>query len=182
MVPTVPSSPSFVGHCGGCEQNPQRPRQEPGGSESDATPIRNQVETERLRNGPPAPRKCAHPGCREAGSEGAGGGDTEAHGHSPAVALGAVLSLTQKLHLNQRSASSRPMWLGEGRSTRLGRGEESRIQWESGQSWRGCSLQERDQARQEPGCLPPQGRARAPSEQPGRNVRAATSHSCVGSH
>lgn len=137
-------------------------------------------ETEEWR---PAPRRCAHPGRGEAGSEGEGGGDAETRGHSPAVALGTVLSLAQKLHRTQMSASSLLMWPGEGRSTRPAgrRGEESRTQWGSGQSWRGCSLQGRHQAHQEPGHLPPQGRVQAPLERPGRDVRAAVSHSCVGS-
>lgn len=137
-------------------------------------------ETEEWR---PAPRRCAHAGRGEAGSEGEGGRDAETRGHSPAVALGTVLSLAQKLHRTQMSASSLQMWPGEGRSTRPAgrRGEESRTQWGSGQSWRGCSLQGRHQAHQEPGHLPPQGRVQAPLERPGRDVRAAISHSCVGS-
>lgn len=62
----------------------------------------------------PAPRRCAHPRRGEAGSEGEGGGDAETRGHSPAVALGTVLSLAQKLHRTQMSASSLQMWRGRG--------------------------------------------------------------------
>lgn len=128
-------------------------------------------ETEEWR---PAPRRCAHPGRGEAGSEGEGGGDAETRGHSPAVALGTVLSLAQKLHRTQMSASSLQMWRGRGGPHGLRGGEGRRAGPSGGQGKAGGAALYRGAIR------PPRTRP-PPSSRQGPGSLGAAREGCQGS-
>lgn len=129
-------------------------------------------ETEEWR---PAPRRCAHPGRGEAGSEGEGGGDAETHGHSPAVALGTVFSLAQKLHRTQMSASSLQMWRGRGSPHGLRGGEGRRAGPSGGQGKAGGAALYRGAIR------PPRTRP-PPSSRQGPGSLGAAREGCQGGY
>lgn len=137
-------------------------------------------ETEEWR---PAPRRCAHPGrgggwVRRGGWRGRGNSWTQScrgSGHCPFFGSKTA---------SDPNVCQLPSDVAGGGAVHTACGEERGGEQDPvgvRAKLEGLLSTGAPSGHQEPGHRPPQGRVQAPLERPGRDVRAAVSHSCVGS-